>query len=103
MVVKRKRVELEKRAAEQKAVEKAAKLAKKQKEKRDFERQTREVFATARDEVYTPDNGAPTREEIEMVQPEPLNTTTKPTPNRRAAAAAAARRVAPKKPKVVTF
>ena len=43
MVVKRKRVELEKRAAEQRVLDKAAKLAKKIKEKRDFERQTREI------------------------------------------------------------
>jgi hypothetical protein len=104
MVVKRRRVELEKKAAEKKTTEKAQKLAKKIKEKRDFDRQTREIAGETG--VFTgnadlPENSAPApKAQTAPAKTQPVVAAAKVAPAVKKAPSVA--RV-PKKPKVVVF
>lgn len=107
MVVKRKRVELEKKVAEKRVVDKAAKLAKKIKEKRDFERQTREIAGETGGMTGNPEMES--NREVEAVPPRksapvPVIKPTQQTEIKQAAPRRpVAARVPPKKPKVVVF
>lgn len=110
MVVKRKRVELEKKVAEQRVVEKAQKLAKKIKEKRDFERQTREIAGETGGMTGNPEMEANRDVSVKSKVASPVETSkpalaaTDQTPVKQAAPRRpVAARVPPKKPKVVTF
>ena len=108
MVVKRKRVELEKKVAEKRAIDKAQKLAKKIKEKRDFERQTREIAGETGGMTGNPELEA-NRDVRAAPVPKSVPATTSPRPTQQVEVKQAApkrpvaARVPPKKPKVVMF